>query len=98
MFLRRENVVDDWITITNEQAFEAVKEIFQKEKLLVSPSSAAVYAGMKNYPINEGYVVGIFADDGRKFKSLYAQQKIFTEEDFDLALKEAKHLSKIVYL
>ena len=98
LFLRRENVVDDWITITNEQAFAAVREIFQKEKLLVSPSSAAVYAGMKNYPISEGHVVGIFADDGRKFKSLYAQQKVFTEADFDLALKDAKHLSKIVYL
>jgi cysteine synthase B len=98
LFLRREKVVDDWITITNEQAFVAVKEIFQKEKMLVSPSSATVYAAMKNYKIDEGVVVGIFADDGRKFKSLYAQQKVFTEQEFDNALKEAKHLSKIVYL
>lgn len=98
LFLRRENVVDDWITITNEQAFAAVKEIFQKEKMLVSPSSATVYAAMKSYKIDEGVVVGIFADDGRKFKSLYVQQKIFTEQEFDNALKEAKHLSKIVYL
>jgi len=53
---------------------------------------------MKKYPISEGVVVGIFADDGRKFKSLYAQQKVFTEEEFDANLKQAKHLSKIVYL
>jgi cysteine synthase B len=98
LFLRREQVVDDWITITNEQAFAAVKEIFQKEKMLVSPSSATVYAAMKKYPIQEGIVVGIFADDGRKFKSLYSQQKIFTEEEFDKNLKESKHLSKIVYM
>ncbi|HXG74652.1 MAG TPA: cysteine synthase family protein [Candidatus Nitrosotenuis sp.] len=98
LFLRRESVVDDWITITNEQAFAAVKEIFAKEKMLVSPSSAAVYAAMKNYQIDQGVIVGIFADDGRKFKSLYAQQKVFTEEEFDAALKEAKHLSKIVYM
>ncbi len=98
LFLRREDVVDDWITVTNDQAFAAVKEIFQKEKMLVSPSSAAVYAGMKNYKIDEGVVVGIFADDGRKFKSLYAQQKVLTEQDFDSALKEAKHLSKIAYM
>lgn len=98
LFLRREGVVDDWITITNDQAFAAVKEIFQKEKMLVSPSSAAVYAGMKNYKIDQGVVVGIFADDGRKFKSLYAQQKVLTEQDFDSALKEAKHLSKIAYM
>lgn len=98
LFIRRENVVDDWITVTNEQAFASVREIFEKEKMLVSPSSAAVYTGMKNYPVSEGCVVGIFADDGRKFKSLYAQQKIFTEDDFDKALKEAKHVSKIVYM
>ncbi|MEW6588574.1 MAG: cysteine synthase family protein [Thermoproteota archaeon] len=98
LFLRRETVVDDWITITNEQAFAAVREIFAKEKMLVSPSSAAVYAAMKNYPIDQGVIVGIFADDGRKFKSLYAQQKVFTEDEFDAALKEAKHLSKIVYM
>lgn len=98
LFLRRENVVDDWITITNEQAFAAVREIIEKEKMLVSPSSAAVYAAMKNYHIDEGVIVGIFADDGRKFKSLYAQQKVLSEQEFDSALKEAKHLSKIVYL
>lgn len=98
LFLRRENVVDDWITVTNEQAFAAVREIFQKEKMLVSPSSAAVYVGMKNYPVDEGCVVGIFADDGRKFKSLYARQNVFSEEDFDSALKEAKYVSKIAYL
>ncbi|CAE6501302.1 PLP-dependent cysteine synthase family protein [Candidatus Nitrosotenuis uzonensis] len=98
LFLRREKVVDDWITVTNDQAFASVREIFEKEKMLVSPSSAAVYTGMKNYKIDEGCVVGIFADDGRKFKSLYAQQKVFTEEDFDRALKEAKHVSKIVYM
>ncbi len=98
LFLRREQVVDDWITINNETAFAAVKEIFAKDGMLVSPSSAAVYAGMKNYPIDEGIVVGIFADDARKFKSLYIQQKIFTEEEFDANLKRAKNLSKIAYL
>lgn len=98
LFLKREKTVDDWITINNDTAFAAVKEIFAKEKMLVSPSSAAVYAGMKNYPIKEGVVVGIFADDGRKFKSLYAKQNVFTEEEFDANLKQAKHLSKIVYL
>lgn len=98
LFLKREKTVDDWITINNDTAFAAVKEIFAKEKMLVSPSSAAVYAGMKNYPIEEGVVVGIFADDGRKFKSLYAKQNVFTEEEFDANLKQAKHLSKIVYM
>jgi cysteine synthase B len=98
LFLKREYVVDDWITINNEKAFSAVKEVFAKEKMLVSPSSGAVYAAMKEYKIDSGNIVGIFADDGRKFKSLYAQQKVFTESEFDAALKKAEHMSKIVYM
>ena len=99
LFLKREVVVDDWISVTNAEAFAVVKEVFEKDKLLISPSSAAVYASMKKYPIDgDGCVVGIFADDGRKFKSIYAQQNIMTEEEFDNALKDAKHLSEIAYL
>lgn len=94
LFLKREQVVDDWLTITNDEAFASVREILQNEKMLVSPSSAAVYAAMKKYGIEKGCVVGIFADDGKKFKSLYAQQKVLSPEEFDNALKEAKYLSK----
>ena len=95
LFIKREKVVDDWITITNEEAFASVKEILEKEKMLVSPSSATVYTAMKKYHIEKGHVVGIFADDGRKFKSLYTQQKIFTEEEFETALEESKYLSQV---
>jgi cysteine synthase B len=98
LFKKRENVVDDWMTITNEEAFEVVVKLFEKEKLLVGPSSGAVYAAMEKLSLDKGCVVGIFADDGSKFKSLYAQQKVFTEEQFDKALKEAVHLSAASYL
>ena len=54
---------------------------------------------MKKYQIDgDACVVGIFADDGRKFKSIYAQEKIMTAEEFDNALKSAEHLSKIEYM
>ncbi len=95
LFIKREKVVDDWITITNDEAFASVKEILQKEKMLVSPSSATVYTAMKKYDVSNGYVVGIFADDGRKFKSLYTQQKILSENEFDSALKNSKYISKV---
>jgi cysteine synthase B len=48
--------------------------------------------------VDTGLVVGIFADDGRKFKSLYAQQGIFTPDEFDSTLKEVKYLSNAVVL
>lgn len=98
LFLKRESVVDDWVSVDNAEAFSVVKEVFAKDKLLISPSSAAVYACMKKYPIEgKACVVGIFADDGRKFKSVYAKQDIMTEEEFDMSLKEAKHMSQLAY-
>jgi len=98
LFLKRENVVDDWVNVTNDEAFSVVKEVFEKDTLLISPSSAAVYACMKKYSIEEkGCVVGIFADDGRKFKSVYAEHGVMTEEEFENALKEAKHMSELSY-
>jgi len=99
LFLKRENVVDDWVSVNNEEAFSMVKEVFEKDNLLISPSSAAVYASMKKYNIEENaHVVGIFADDGRKFKSIYAEQKIMTECEFDDALINAAHMSEIAYM
>lgn len=98
LFRKRENLVDDWMTITNEEAFAAVITIFKNDNLLVGPSSGAVYAAMEKLTADNGYVVGIFADDGRKFKSLYTQQKVFTDEEFEKALKEAKYMSEVSFL
>ena len=98
LFIKRENLVDDWFTITNEEAFAAVVKIFEREKLLVGPSSGAVYAAMEKLSLDKGCMVGIFADDGRKFKSLYVEQKVFTDKQFEKALKEAKHLSQAIFL
>ena len=53
---------------------------------------------MKKYPIeNDACVVGIFADDGRKFKSVYATQNVMSETEFDAILKDAKHMSELAY-
>ena len=99
LFLKREDVVDEWVSVTNAESFGIVKEVFAKERLLISPSSAAVYASMKKYKVDgEGCIVGIFADDGRKFKSIYAEQNVMTEEEFDASLKEAKHMTEIAYM
>ncbi|WP_316505686.1 cysteine synthase family protein [Nitrosopumilus sp.] len=98
LFLKREDVVDDWVFADNKEAFSVVTEVFEKDKLLISPSSAAVYACMKKYPIEgNACVVGIFADDGRKFKSVYASQNVMSEEKFNESLKEAKYMSELSY-
>lgn len=98
LFLKRENVVDDWVYVDNDEAFSVVRDVFAKDRLLISPSSAAVYACMKKYAVEgDACVVGIFADDGRKFKSVYATQDVMSEEEFDNCLKDAKHMSELAY-
>ena len=98
LFLKREDIVDDWVSATNAEAFSIVQDVFERDHLLISPSSAAVYACMKKYPVDDGScVVGIFADDGRKFKSVYESQNIMTSDEFDAAANQSQYMSSLAY-
>jgi cysteine synthase B len=99
LFKKREQTVDEWYTITNEESFKAAKELFEKEKLLVGPSSGCVMAAAQKVKskLKEGVIVVIFADDGRKFRSLYTNQGVFTASEFDKALREARMLAELPF-
>src|ERR687887_897694 len=99
LFKRRESVVDEWMTATNDDSFDMVKKLAAKEKLFVGPSSGSVMISMLKTAekLDKGVLVGIFADDGRKFKILYTQNNVFTIEEYEAALKNAKNLSNNVY-
>ena len=99
LFKRREQVIDEWFTATNEESFNMVKELAGKENIMVGPSSGSVMAAMlrQRDKIDRGIIVGIFADDGRKFKSLYLQQNVFSEEQYEKNLINAVHLSDLSY-
>jgi cysteine synthase B len=99
LFLRRQKIVDEWLTATNEESFRLVKELAVRERLLVGPSSGSVMASMVKVAekLERGNIVGIFADDGTKFKSLYDQQGVFTDTEYYEVLKNAKNLSKPAY-
>ena len=90
LFKRREDIVDDWMTATNQDSFNSVKELLEKERLFVGPSSGSVMTCMLEYSkkIDKGVIVGIFADDGRKFKSLYKEQNVVAENDYVTALEK----------
>jgi S-sulfo-L-cysteine synthase (O-acetyl-L-serine-dependent) len=94
LFKRREGIVDDWMTATNQDSFNAVRELLEKEGLFVGPSSGSVMSSMLKYSkkIDKGVIVGIFADDGRKFKSLYKEQKVVAENEYVSALEKLPEL------
>lgn len=91
---RRLELVDDWIKVSDSQAFDAVKLLAHTRRLFVGPSSGAVYAAAQQVKdkLNRGKIVLIFADDGRKFRSLYSRFKVFTEEELNRYASSAKHL------
>ncbi|HMH10633.1 MAG TPA: PLP-dependent cysteine synthase family protein [Candidatus Nitrosopolaris rasttigaisensis] len=99
LFLRRQKIVDEWFTATNEESFRLVRSLAIQERLLVGPSSGSVMASMLKTAekLKSGNLVGIFADDGTKFKSLYDQQGVFTDKEYYDILKNAKNLSKPAY-
>jgi cysteine synthase B len=94
LFKRREDIVDQWMTATNQDSFDAVKDLLRKEGLFVGPSSGSVMSSMLKFSkgIEKGNIVGIFADDGRKFKSLYKEQNILVESDYASALEKLPEL------
>jgi S-sulfo-L-cysteine synthase (O-acetyl-L-serine-dependent) len=99
LFKRREDVVDEWMTASNDDSFNMVKQLAVKERLLVGPSSGSVMISMLKTAekLENGVLVGIFADDGRKFKSLYTQQNVFTAGEYERTLKGATYLSDLAY-
>jgi S-sulfo-L-cysteine synthase (O-acetyl-L-serine-dependent) len=99
LFKKRESVVNEWFTATNKDSFKMVKELAKEENILVGPSSGSVMSAMieTRSKIKKGVIVGIFADDGRKFKSLYEEQNVLTSEEYEKALQNAKYPSELLY-
>jgi S-sulfo-L-cysteine synthase (O-acetyl-L-serine-dependent) len=99
LFKRRLAVADEWMTATNNASFESVRQLVEKEEMLVGPSSGSVMASMLEVAqnVDHGVIVGIFADDGRKFKSLYVKENVLSPEEYDMALEKAKYMSKLAY-
>jgi len=94
LFKRREAIVNQWMTATNKESFNSVKHLLRKEGLFVGPSSGSVMSSMLKFSkeIDKGVIVGIFADDGRKFRSLYKEQNVLVESDYVTALEKLPEL------
>ncbi|MEM4297955.1 MAG: cysteine synthase family protein, partial [Nitrososphaerota archaeon] len=92
----RKEVVDDWIVVNDKDAFRCVRMAAEKENLLIGPSSGAVlHAALQLAEKGvEGNIVVIFADDGRKFSSVYEEFGVFNREEFKAILSKARYLPK----
>jgi len=74
------DLIDEWVEVSDNDAFAMVKRLVLKENLFVGPSSGAVaHAAVQVAQEEKGKGVGviIFADDGNKYKSEYSERKLF---------------------
>jgi len=96
---RHAEIVDEWIRISDQQAFDAVKELARNHNLLVGPSSGAVLAAAKEAAerLTRGTFVMLFGDDGRKFMSLYTQLRVLETDEFRSLLRHADNLPPLAY-
>lgn len=89
LFLRREELVDEWFTISDKAAFGWVTIMAEKEHLLVGPSSGAMMAASQElYERGErGTIVAIFGDSGRKYRSVYRKFNVLLDNQFEDLLR-----------
>ncbi len=91
---RHAGLIDEWIKVSDQEAFDAAKELARDHDLLVGPSSGAVYAAAKmmTQRLRGARLVLVFGDDGRKFKSLYSEFRVFQPNEFQRLVSEADYL------
>jgi len=89
---RRFEIIDTWRRVSDKEAFDAVRQLAETERLLVGPSSGAVYSVAKRVAAeNPGaLVVAIFGDDGRKFGSVFRAFNVFSSSEFDELSSKAR--------
>lgn len=96
---RRENVIDDWTTISDKDAFLTIAEAGKKENLFLGPSSGATLRAALDVAEKdkEGVAVIIFGDSGHKYWSVFNQFNVFTRDEYDKLLNESRYVSKPLF-
>ena len=78
-------LIDDFITVTEEEAYREVKFLLENHKVFVGTSSGANLAGARRIAdtLESGNVLTVFPDSAEKYRNVYVDKGIFTEEEFD---------------
>ncbi|MEM0156387.1 MAG: cysteine synthase family protein [Thermoplasmataceae archaeon] len=82
---RNRNLVDEWITVTDEMAISETKSLLKHHGLFVGLSSGAnAAAAMKvAESTDKGTIVTVFPDSAEKYRSVFTYRGMFTEKEFD---------------
>jgi len=93
----RKHIIDELVTVSDEEAFRAVRVLAFNEGLYVGPSSGAVASvAMSMMKKEDGYYVIIFGDSGLKYRSTYSELGVFTEDEIDKVTGQHESFSREV--
>lgn len=97
---RRVDVIDEWMTISDKEAFNAVSDAGRDENLFLGPSCGAILSAALDLAdrVKDGVGVMIFGDSGHKYWSVFDQFNVFTKEEFEHLQSSAQYLSKPLFL
>jgi cysteine synthase B len=97
---RRVEVIDDWRTISDEDAFNTLAEAGRMENLFLGPSSGATLRAALDLSDNvkDGVGIVIFGDSGHKYWSVYNQFNVFTKDEFDKLKVGARYNAEPLFL
>jgi cysteine synthase B len=93
---RRVDLIDEWVTVTNDEAFEGVRKLASEFSLFAGPSSGAVYAGSRKVETGAGKrVVMMFGDSGLKYRTVYLENGVFSDPEMR-SLMEKKAYNELL--
>jgi|TARA_Y100000310_G_scaffold284075_1_gene306525 cysteine synthase B len=97
---RRRDVIDDLVTISDEEAFKAVSNTARSENLFLGPSCGATLSVALDLAdrVKDGVGVVIFGDSGHKYWSVFDEFGVFTREEFERLQSSANYLAKPLFL
>ncbi len=77
--------IDNFITVTEEEAYREVRFLLEHHNVFLGTSSGASLAGAKKLAatIKKGNILTVFPDSAEKYRNLYVEKGVFTEEEYD---------------
>lgn len=79
------DLIDEFMEVTEEEAYSEVKYLLEKHEVFVGTSSGANLAGARRVAesIESGNILTVFPDSAEKYESVYASKGVFTEEEYN---------------
>lgn len=79
------SLIDDFITVTEKDAYREVRYLLEHYKIFMGTSSGASLAGARELAkrIDKGNILTVFPDSAEKYRNIYAEKNVFSEDEFD---------------